>query len=82
MDHKIIKGFVCEFPQARRITRKVTRLQQSRYNRPIRQRIEVRVAAGRSLCSECFAPLPPGEAACHEACTPAGVLYLHLKEGN
>jgi hypothetical protein len=77
---KTIHGFKLAFPKAVRVSKNVTRLQQSRHNLPIQQCAAVKVAASRHLCAECFAPLPLGEAPFHATCAPAGVLFLHWKE--
>jgi hypothetical protein len=74
---KTVHGFKKAFPKAVRVSRKVTRLQQSMFNLPIQQCAAVKVAASRHLCAECFAPLPLDEAPFHKACMPAGVLFLH-----
>jgi hypothetical protein len=82
MHTKTIHGFTTLCPRAVRVSRNVTRLQQSRFNLPIQQCATVKVAAQRQLSAECFTPLPLGEAPFHAACAPAGISMLHTKGTN
>jgi hypothetical protein len=79
MQTKTIHGFKTLCPRAVRVSRKVTRLQHTRFNLPIQQCAAVKVAASRHLCAECVTPLPLGEAPFHVACMPAGISMLHRK---